>query len=728
MMRFIRLNIPTRIYAGFGLVSLVGLAIAGNGIYQTSRIAQQQASMSGFAASLMRNQETSLNLEAIRRAETRYRLDADQLAWEDLTRQEEQARSRLKAAQATKSDERRQIYIGVEDALRAHDEMLARFKGFVTQAIDTLAGMFKQGDVVTARTNRLVAGASNEQEKALAVKVETAILVMRVVNLRFQATNDRAGPAAFKHALNAASDAVTTFTQAASAEERSLAAELQTDLASYGASFAVSAEARLASIDIFDQQLSPGIEAMQKSLNGAGASLKNAYGTAAAETAALMDMTTLMGEVIAAVGAVLSAGLAFLIGRGIARPLTAMTHAMSVLAAGITELVIPGVGRHDEIGTMAGAVQVFRDAGIEKRRLEAEALEQARASEAERARVEAERSLSAEQQAVVVEDLASALAQLARGDLTCTLSQSFSPQYEGLRSDFNTAVQGLHGAIDAVVVATAGIRSGTGEVAQAAVDLSRRTEHQAASLEETAAALDQITATVRKTADCAMQASLVVARIKADAKQSGDVVSQSVAAMGSIEQSSKKISQIISVIDEIAFQTNLLALNAGVEAARAGDSGRGFAVVASEVRALAQRTAEAAKEIKTLISTSVKQVDGGVKLVGQAGDSLGRIAMQVNEIATAVTEMAASAREQSTGLLEVNTAINQMDQVTQQNAAMGEQSTAANQALEKETAELVMLTERFTLLPSAGGDAEDPHPTRNSARLIGISAQRTRFG
>ena len=738
-MRFVRLNIPTRIYAGFGLVSLVGLAVAGNGIYQMSRIAQQQTAMSGFAASLMRNQDTSLNLESIRRAETRFRLDADQPAWEDLTRQEAQARSRLKAAQATRSEERRQIYLRVEDGLRVHDESLAKFRTLVKQANDTLAGMFKQGDVVTAGTNKLVAGASNERERALAAKVETAILVMRVVNLRFQAVNDRAGPVAFKRALDAASDAVTTFTPAASAEEQSVATELNADLASYGISFAISAEARLTSNDIFEQQLSPQIQAMQKNLDGAGVSLKQAYDSAEAETSDLMGVTTLLGEVLAAVGAVLSAGLAFLIGRGIARPLTAMTRAMSSLATGVTDLIIPGVGRRDEIGTMAGAVQVFKVAGIEKLRLEAEALEQARATEAERARVEAERSEKAEQQEVVVEDLASALARLARGDLTCTLTRSFSSQYEGLRSDFNTAVEALNGAIGAVVIATAGIRAGTGEVALAAADLSRRTEHQAASLEQTAAALDQITTTVRKTADCAMQASLVVARIKTDAKQSGDVVHQSVDAMSSIEQSSKKISQIISVIDEIAFQTNLLALNAGVEAARAGDSGRGFAVVASEVRALAQRTAEAAKEIKALISTSVKQVDGGVKLVGQAGESLERIATQVNEIATAVTEMAASAREQSIGLLEVNTAINQMDQVTQQNAAMGEQSTAANQSLDRETAELVLLTERFTLVATKGGNAVEspasrveevtPNRTvRRSGRLNGGPAQRTRFG
>jgi methyl-accepting chemotaxis protein len=264
-----------------------------------------------------------------------------------------------------------------------------------------------------------------------------------------------------------------------------------------------------------------------------------------------------------------------------------------------------------------------------------------------------------------------------------------------------------------IVTNTSGLRTGTEEITQASDDLSRRTEQQAASLEETAAALDEITATVRKTAEGAKQARDVVSQTRSDAEQSGEVVRHAVAAMSSIEQSSQQISQIIGVIDEIAFQTNLLALNAGVEAARAGDAGRGFAVVASEVRALAQRSAEAAKEIKTLISTSAKQVGAGVKLVGETGESLGRIVIQVAEITTVVTEIAASAQEQATGLHEVNTAINQMDQVTQQNAAMVEQSTAASHALAQETSELVRLTERFQI----GDTADDMLSTTNVQRL-----------
>ncbi len=270
----------------------------------------------------------------------------------------------------------------------------------------------------------------------------------------------------------------------------------------------------------------------------------------------------------------------------------------------------------------------------------------------------------------------------------------------------HAAMDELSDLLRGIIVNTSGIDSGGRDISQAADNLSRRTENQAASLEQTAAALDQLTATVRQTAESAMHISLVIAKTRVDAVQSGDDVRKAVGAMGSIEQSSKQISQIIGVIDEIAFQTNLLALNAGVEAARAGDSGRGFAVVASEVRALAQRSAEAAKEIKALISTSVGQVAVGVQLVGEAEQSLEHIVSQVTEITGTVTGMAASAREQATGLHEVNTAINHMDQITQQNAAMVEESTAASHALAEKTAELVRLTERFQIGTIPGIPAE----------------------
>ncbi len=328
---------------------------------------------------------------------------------------------------------------------------------------------------------------------------------------------------------------------------------------------------------------------------------------------------------------------------------------------------------------------------------------------------EAARRNDAEQTAVVT-TLADSLGRLARGDLTARIDASFPGAYQKLKDDFNAAVTSLKSAMASISDSTTAINAGSSEIANAADDLSKRTEQQAARLEETAAALDQITATVKRSAEGARQAATVVTGARQDAEHSGEVVRQAISAMGEIESSSNEIGQIIGVIDEIAFQTNLLALNAGVEAARAGDAGRGFAVVASEVRALAQRSAQAAKEIKTLISASSGQVGKGVQLVGQTGQALSAIVGKVGEIHDLVGEISASAQEQATALGDVNSAVNQMDQMTQQNAAMVEQTTAAARSLRGEAGQLTTLVNRFEVDRHAGGTArwqdQAPPPAR----------------
>ena len=294
-----------------------------------------------------------------------------------------------------------------------------------------------------------------------------------------------------------------------------------------------------------------------------------------------------------------------------------------------------------------------------------------------------------------VNQLGAGLTELAANNLEHRIAKPFGPAFESLRGDFNLSLERLQSAMAQVAESAGAIQTGAMEISTASDDLSRRTEQQAASLEETAAALDEITATIKRSADGAKEANAAASGAKADAIKSGEVMSEAVAAMGEIEQSSGKITQIIGVIDEIAFQTNLLALNAGVEAARAGDAGRGFAVVAQEVRALAQRSAEAAKEIKSLIASSSEQVKRGVRLVGDTGQALGVIAARVSEIDALISEIAQSSQEQATGVSQVNTAVNQMDQVTQQNAAMVEQATAAAASLRNEADQMAGLMGEF---------------------------------
>ena len=300
-----------------------------------------------------------------------------------------------------------------------------------------------------------------------------------------------------------------------------------------------------------------------------------------------------------------------------------------------------------------------------------------------------------QEQAVVVETLAGGLKKLSDGDLTARIDKALGVEYDELRVNFNKALDRLQDTVQTVLKDTSGINTGAGEISQAADDLSRRTEQQAASLEQTAAALEQITATVKATATNAREARTSVTAAKAAAEEGGRVVETAIHAMDSIAQSSKQITDITGVIDEIAFQTNLLALNAGVEAARAGEAGRGFAVVASEVRSLAQRSSEAAKKIKALINTSTEQVGAGVKYVGESGEALKRIVDYVVQINTLVGEMAQAAEQQSTGIEEVNTAVSQMDQVTQQNAAMVEESTAASHNLAVEAQSLSQVVAFF---------------------------------
>lgn len=387
---------------------------------------------------------------------------------------------------------------------------------------------------------------------------------------------------------------------------------------------------------------------------------------------------------------------------GVASPIRRIASAMKILSDGDLQSEIPYAGRADEIGAMAAAVEVFRQNAIHVLRLEQEASASRSQSEAARAAAQERAEHEAQQLRFATTTLGDGLRRLAGGDVSFQLAEPFAEEYEQLREDFNTSLKQLGTAIGAVLQTVHSIDNGTREIASGAQDLSKRTEQQAASLEETAAALDEITTNVATASKRTDEARNVAQEANVSAERSAAVVSQAEQAMRRIEDSSEQISNIIGVIDEIAFQTNLLALNAGVEAARAGEAGKGFAVVAQEVRELAQRAATAAKEIKGLIEKSSVEVGTGVKLVLETGQSLKSIGDQVSQINQLMAAIATSAREQSTGLAEINTAVNQMDQSTQQNAAMVEQSTAAAASLSSEASRLRELVNQFHLDSAAG--------------------------
>ncbi|MGE5545908.1 MAG: methyl-accepting chemotaxis protein [Solirubrobacterales bacterium] len=425
---------------------------------------------------------------------------------------------------------------------------------------------------------------------------------------------------------------------------------------------------------------------------------------------------------------------AWVIARSVTRPVGAMTDAMGALAGGKLDVAIPALGQRDEIGEMAKAVQVFKQNAIDKKRMEEEqraAEEAARKAEAEqRAREAAIVAEVAEVAAaasggdmdrridlagkdgfllrlcegvnnlvnltgLALKDVAAVLGAVAKGDLTRRISGQYGGLFGQLKDDVNTTADTLSRIVGDINKAASQIASAASEVASGSQDLSERSEQQASALEETAASMEELSATVRQNAANAQQANQLAAGAREVAASGGQVVGDAVAAMARIEASSQKIGDIVGMIDEIAFQTNLLALNAAVEAARAGDAGKGFAVVAQEVRNLAQRSAEASKDIKTLIHTSSGEVTAGADLVKGAGRTLDDIVASVRRLAGIVAEIAAASGEQAGGIEQVNGAVSHMDEITQQNAALVEESAASAQALEDQAARLDSLVRYF---------------------------------
>jgi methyl-accepting chemotaxis protein len=419
----------------------------------------------------------------------------------------------------------------------------------------------------------------------------------------------------------------------------------------------------------------------------------------------------------------LAAGFLFVI-RGLIRPLYGLRSCLLQIAGGSLELEVPSAERHDEIGEIGKAVVALRNAALEKGRIEQrqhaelqrqQAEEQRRIENEVQAKTDAERTKIAGEQARVVASIAKGLKSLAEGNLTYRMNEVFAGAYEQIRQDFNLAAERLQETIQAIVEAARQVAGASSEISSGTTDLSQRTESQSAVLEKTSASMEEISSTVRQNAENAQHANKLTAETRDVAGRGSDVVGKTIESMSHIEESSRKIADIITVIDEIARQTNLLALNAAVEAARAGEAGRGFAVVAAEVRSLAQRSAQAAKDINALITSSSSEVEEGVALAQQAGAALGEVVASVSKAAEVVAEIAKASSEQAGGLARISTALSQIDDANQQNSALVEESAAAAKTLEIQAAAMAEQV-GFFQIGSGERAAAVAEPPRKRAR------------
>ena len=450
-------------------------------------------------------------------------------------------------------------------------------------------------------------------------------------------------------------------------------------------------------------------------------------------------------------GAAVALVLGLAIGNVVATPILNMTQAMRRLADGDLNVTVPGTGRHDEIGAMAEAVQIFKNNAVEMQRLEteqAQARDQA-AAERQAMLTELQKGVGSVVNAAIQGDLSqrvttkfddpimqslgdgvsrlaetvekglsesrSVLEALSAGDLTSRVKGNYQGAFNELKANVNMTAEKLTEIVTEIQIATGEVKNAAAEITSGTVDLSSRTEQAASNLEETAASTEEMAATVKQNAGNAKNASELAKSADHSAKTGGEVVQQAISAMAGIEESAGKITDIISVIDEIAFQTNLLALNASVEAARAGESGKGFAVVAQEVRQLAQRSAQAASDIKTLIQDSNGQVQDGVQLVNQAGEALTEILGSIGKVTGIVNEIASASQEQADGVQEINGSITSMDEMTQQNSALVEESSASARALSDQANRLNELMGFFKL----DGHSKPQPACKRSARTTG---------
>ena len=721
------MSIKYRLYGGFGILVVMTLGLVIFGVQEFNAISFSVTRMNGISENSTRTLLIAGYLEKLRRSVLRYAYDHDEPSRKENGEVATLTVSALQAAeQATPSEERKKMYHDVQDQLAVVQQTSQKLFDGVSQIDGTQAKLSKAGAALAAATTALidkVQSGSDDSLTKLAMKLDSQLMMMRVVSMRAQLLTNVDSMPALADSVTKIMATISAIDGAASDDVVLLADPLKTAVADFRKTVEGVVAIQHQAHDVFANQVAPQISKMQATVETLRQQLQANFEDTRSSVRSSIDSTIFYQEIIGGLVVLIAALIAFLIARSVSNPILALTKAMRELAEGNFGVVLPGLKRKDEVGNIAKAVEAFKVKAAEKAEREAAAkAEQDRQAEAERQAALAK--MSDEFQATVggivqaavagdfskrveldgktglvlnvgtainslcdnvakaLNDLIEMLGALAEGNLSQRITNEYQGDFAELKTNANTAAERIGRIVGQIKQSAREVSDASAEISSSTTDLSQRTEEQAASLEETSASMEEIAATVRKNAENAQQANQSTAKARDVAGRSGEVVAKAVAAMAQIEASSGKISDIIGVIDEIARQTNLLALNAAVEAARAGDAGRGFAVVASEVRTLAQRSSQAAKDIKDLITNSNGQVRSGVELVNKAGTALGEIVESIKEVADLVSDIAGASIEQSTGVEEVNRALNQMDTVTQQNSALVEENAATAKTLE----------------------------------------------
>jgi methyl-accepting chemotaxis protein len=614
-MGFIRLKVRTRIYLGFAALVALSLGIAIFGVFQFGGVGTDVGKMDVLAANTQRVLTAARGLEVMRRAETRYLIDAPEASMKDAMDNASQTGLLLgEAAKIAISEERRKVFTSVQDGLRAHLSNVDKFRDLSTTWVAERTKLFSGGDALTSATDKLVAAAraaTDPAESNAANAVERTVLLVRIANWRFMATEDKAGVATFNTSAEKARVTIADWKKIAGPEVVQLAAPVEAALAAYAASFTAYSTAKLAVEALYNGEMRPQIVAMQSQLDGAAATLKQSFDASRSGVMAATASASLFQEILAVVALVIGAGLAFVIGRGIVRPLTSMTGVMGKLAAGDNSIDIPARDNKDEIGDMARAVEVFKQHAIEAERL---------AAQQEAARVAKERRQAAMEQH----------------------TQDFGSSISGVMASLAGSADGMRRAAEAMSEAVTAVHTEADGTAGSAAKSSQ-------DLMAVAAAVEQLTSSVAEIARQLAAASEV-------SQQAVQRAESSHATMQGLSEATARIGDVVHLINDIAGQTNLLALNATIEAARAGEAGKGFAVVAGEVKALAAQTAKATAEIGSQIDTVRIATSDAVTAMAEIGGIIGKINEVSAAIAAAVEEQNATTQEIAASVQAVSNA------------------------------------------------------------------------